>query len=88
MAKSRHRGWLAQNEPRSCEAATGITSEFSEWFELAKAQGLLKLARDRRLMIQDPTGQWIPLESLLNVAGLWVSEERASKMTLQNMSIT
>jgi len=38
--KSRHRGWL-QNEPRSCEAATGITSEFSEWFELAKAQGLL-----------------------------------------------
>jgi len=47
MAKSRHRGWLA-NEPRSCEAATGITSEFSEWFELAKAQGLLKLSKRQK----------------------------------------
>jgi len=39
---------------RSCEAATGITSEFSEWFELAKAQGLLKLSEtEEGLMIQD-----------------------------------
>jgi len=58
MAKSRHRGWWHANEP--CEAATGITSEFSEWFELAKAQGLLKLSKRQKLMIQDPTGQWIP----------------------------
>jgi len=36
---------VGKNEPRSCEAATGITSEFSEWFELAKAQGLLKLSK-------------------------------------------
>jgi len=33
----------------------------------------------RRLMIQDPTGQWIPWVFLLNVAGLWVSEEKSQK---------
>jgi len=38
---------VGKNE-RSCEAATGITSEFSEWFELAKAQGLLKLSKRQK----------------------------------------
>jgi len=42
---------------RSCEAATGITSEFSEWFELAKAQGLLKLSK-RQKKANDSRPHW------------------------------
>ncbi len=61
-------GWR-KNEPRSCEAATGsgTTSEFSEWFELAHAQGVAQARQETEegLMIQDVTGQWMPWESLV-----------------------
>jgi len=66
----------------ACEAATGITSEFSEWFELAKA-GLLKLSKRRQKKEANdsrPHGQWM---EYFWMAGLWVSEEKSqSKMTL------
>ncbi len=53
-------GWR-KNEPRSCEAIAGATSEFSEWFELAKAQGVAQAKQETEegLMIQDTTGQWM-----------------------------
>lgn len=59
-------GWR-KNEPRSCETVTGTTSEFSEWFELAKAQGVAQTRQETEegLMIQDVTGQWMPWESLV-----------------------
>ncbi len=59
-------GWR-KNEPIPCETATGATNEFSEWFELAKAQGVAQARQETEegLMIQDTTGQWISWGSLV-----------------------
>lgn len=59
-------GWR-KNELRSCETATGTTNEFSEWFELAKAQGVVRTRRETEegLMIEDNTGRWEPWESFV-----------------------
>ena len=59
-------GWMP-SDPLAGETVIGTKNEFSEWFELAKTEGIARARQETEegFTIQDNTGQWVAWESFV-----------------------
>ena len=59
-------GWC-KNEPVASQTVVETQKGFSEWFELARSQGIVKARQETEagFMFEDSTGQWVSPQSLI-----------------------
>ena len=65
--KALEEGW-EPNESESERKSNESQENFSEWFKLAKAQGLVQASRGTKdgIIVLDSTGEWVPLKTLFS----------------------
>ncbi len=66
LKRAIEKGWC-KNEPLVSQIGVETKEEFSEWFELALAAGIVRAKQETAegFMVEDNTGQWVSSQSLI-----------------------